>query len=266
MYVAARTLNCIIVLENGSSNVINTISSNFDLPNSIFVTKNGDLYVDNGQMYGCVDLWRPNSTSSILTMKVNKTCYSLFIDTNDDLYCSTDDGHRVIKRILTDKSFNSTTVAGNGSAGSLPWMLNQPRGIFVDHDFSLYVADCSNDRIQFFLSGKRNGTTLVDNRTITLNCPSGVVLDADGLLYIVDGDHHRILTVGPNGYRCILGCPGLPGTAMNRLDGPRSISFDSYGNIYVIDRKNSRLQKFLIIPTSCGNVYRCNCVIEFYQN
>ena len=155
---------------------------------SLFVTITGDIYVDNGDN-GRVDKSTLNATQSITVMNVNGHCFGLFVDINDNLYCSMYDQHQVIKKSLNNTTNPSTIVAGNGSSGSLSNMLNGPYGIFVDINFDLYVADSGNNRIQLFKSGELNATTLVGNGapgTITLNCPTGIVLDADKYLFIVD--------------------------------------------------------------------------------
>lgn len=186
-------------------------------------------------------------------MYSNGICYDLFVDTYDNLYCSINSLHIVIKKSFNDPPTNSTICAGNGTSGSNSDMLNEPRGIFVDIKFNLYVADCGNNRIQFFQSGNLNGTTIVENsltETITLNCPTGLVLDADGYLFITDYNNHRIIATGPSGFRCIVGCSSY-GSAMNELNYPRSLSFDSYGNLFVTDTGNQRIQKFLLATNSC---------------
>ncbi|CAF5112386.1 unnamed protein product, partial [Rotaria sp. Silwood1] len=36
----------------------------------------------------------------------------------------------------------------------------------------------------------------------------------------------------------------------SQLNNPSHLSFDSYGNIFVTDRDNSRVQKFILIPNT----------------
>ncbi len=157
--------------------------------------------------------------------------------------------HQIIAKTLnltTNQFFN---VAGTGSADMALNTLNNPRGIFVDINFDLYVADCGNDRIQLFHSGKLAGITVAGNSslnvTITLNCPTGIILDADKYLFIVDNGNHRIVRSGLNGFQCLVGCSGSNGSASNQLNSPWSISFDSFGNIFVVDQGNNRIQKFI---------------------
>ena len=59
----------------------------------------------------------------------------------------------------------------------------------------------------------------------------------------------RILGQGPNGFRCLIGC-GAGGNSGMIL--PRSIHFDSHGNLLVMDSKSGRLLKFLLLSNSCG--------------
>jgi sugar lactone lactonase YvrE len=150
-------------------------------------------------------------------------------------------------------------AAGNGSLGSTSDLLNSPRGIYVDINFNLYVADSGNNRIQLFQSGQLTGTTIVGSTssttTITLNGPTGLVLDADNYLFIVDSNNHRIIASGPNGFRCLVGCSETNGSSSSQLFYPQNMAFDSYGNIYVTDRNNNRIQKFILQDNLCSKLF-----------
>jgi tripartite motif-containing protein 71 len=153
-----------------------------------------------------------------------------------------------MKSSLLISSSPNGVVAGTGSPGSAPNQLSRPNGIFVNVNFDLYVADNSNNRIQKFSFGQWNGTTVAGDgtsNTITLGGPTAVALVADGYLFIVDNSNNRIVGSGPNGFRCLAACSGSSGSQSNQLMTPRSLSFDSYGNIFVTDT-----QKFLLLTTS----------------
>ncbi|CAF0832630.1 unnamed protein product, partial [Adineta steineri] len=235
-----------------------TIHDNFSASYSIFVTTYGGIYVDNGALNYRVDKWTLNGNTSIPVMYVNTSCYGLFVDTTDTLYCSMFDFHQVVKRWLNDNSSTLTTIAGTGTAGSTSSMLNGPFGIYVNTNFDLYVADYSNNRIQLFQSGQLSAVTVAGarslNTTITLNGPTGIVLDADNYLYIVDCNNNRIVGSGPNGFRCLVGCSGSNGSASNQLFGPATLSFDSYGNMFVTDLGNNRIQTFILSTNSCDEI------------
>jgi hypothetical protein len=193
-------------------------------------------------------------------MYVGSACYGLFVDINNTLYCSLQDLDQVVTKSLNSDSNIAIIVAGNGTAASPSNMLSHPQGIFVDINLDLYVADYGNNRIQLFQSGQLNATTIAGsespNTTITLSGPTGIVLDADGYLFIVENNKNRIIGSGPDGFRCIAGCSGN-GSASNQLSSPQTLSFDSYGNMFVTDWGNNRIQKFILLTNSSG---KCSMV------
>ena len=231
------------------------MSGSFNRSSSLFIGINGDGFIDNGFVNGRVDRWIFNTSSLTPAMYVNGSCYGLFVDSNDLLYCSLRDLHQVTRLISSTDPSTSTIVAGNGTAGLTSRMLNLPQGIYVDNASSLYVADCGNNRIQLFYSSQLDGITLVGNgssQSMNLNCPTSVVLDQNGYIFVVDSNNHRIIGSGVGGFRCIVGCTGTTGSSLSQLSFPQSMAFDSYGNIFVADRNNGRLQKFAILTTPCS--------------
>ena len=229
---------------------IQNIFGSLDLPRGLFITSNGDVYVDNGNTNHRIDKWISNATSSVTVTNITSSCYSLFIDNNSSLYCSNDQQHKVVKVSLTNASNIPTTIAGNGTQGSGPYMMSFPSGILVDNEFNLYVADCGNNRIQLFRSKQLNGTTIAGN--ISLSCPTGIALDADDYLFIVDHSNHRVIGSGPTGFRCLVGCSSVSGATADHLNYPRTLAFDSYGNLFILDSHNNRIQKFFLITNSCS--------------
>ncbi|CAF3897839.1 unnamed protein product [Rotaria sordida] len=256
VYVVSPSNNYVLAWSNGDVNPIKIMFSNLSRPHSIFVSMIGDIYVDNGYSQGRIDKWAYNSTYSQIVMNMNESCYSLFIDINNTLYCSVKNLHQIITLSLNDDTAKPQIVAGSDSPGSSANMLDSPHGIFVNINFDLYVADCGNDRIQLFQSGQSNGTTVAGHEAtnnITLSCPTGIVLDADNYLFIVDSNNHRIIRLGLNGFQCLVGCYGSS-AASNQLLNPQSMAFDSYGNMFVTDRNNSRIQKFIFQKNFCEQI------------
>ncbi|CAF1584142.1 unnamed protein product, partial [Adineta steineri] len=247
IYTVNREMKQILMWINNSINPNKITPDNFTDSYSIFVTNNGDIYYDNGNENGRVDKLISNTNTLVNVMNVNSSCDGLFIDINNDLYCSMSDDNIILKTRSNDSEMISTTAAGTGISGSASDELDGPLGIFVDLNFDLYVADRRNNRIQLFKHGELNGTTIFgegsSNNSISLNYPSGIVLDADKNLFIVDQFNHRIIRSGFNDIRCIIGC-GREGSQSYQLSYPRTLSFDSYGNIFISDTENSRIQKF----------------------
>jgi len=246
-----------IWLNENDLNPTKTISGSLSSPLSLFVTTNGDIYVDNGNNRR-VDKWIVENERWISVMNITSRCYGLFVDIYENLYCSMYHNHRVDKKWSNG---TTTIVAGTGVQGSESNMLNNPCGIFVDINLDLYVADYENHRIQLFRLNQRNGITVAGKGsvevTIELNRPTGVVLDGDQHLFIVDKDNHRIIGSDENGFRCIFACLGK-GSTNDKLSYPTSMSFDSYGNIYVTDQSNNRVQKISLSKKSDRKYENCS--------
>ena len=152
IYVANRQNKKILVWHEDSVNSTQTTSANFKNLRSLFVTFNGDIYIDDGLNNDRVQKWTAETQAFVTVMYVITSCFGLFVDVNDTLYCSIYQNNQVVKRWLNDSNITSSIiVAGTGHPGSALDELNSPRGIFVDVNFDLYVADCRNDRVQLFV-------------------------------------------------------------------------------------------------------------------
>ena len=258
-----RTDNTVYATEQ-SSNQIQVWSSDggipektiyqYDNPGAIFVTMNGDIYVDSGDSL-TVNMWAANAAYDVVVMNVTAQCMGLFIDINNTLYCSASGSHQILAQSLNSDTYSAATVAGDNTYGSAANQLYLPNGIFVDVNFNLYVADWYNNRVQKFQLGNLTGQTVAGDGTsgsFYLWGPIGVVLDADNYLFITDMYNNRVIGSGPNGFRCILGCSQISGSLISQFNGPRSLGFDSYGNLFVADLGNDRILKFTLAKSSCS--------------
>ncbi len=229
----------------------------FSKPSSLFVTSNGDVYIDNGGKK-CIEKWASDETETQINLPSEQSCHGLFVDINNTLYCSVRDGHQIIKKSL--KNYATATweiVAGNGTPKSAANTLDNPCGIFVDSNFDLYVADCNNNRIQLFKHGQQSGISVIDGTATIgnykLQCPTDIVLDADHNLYIVDSKNHRIVFVAWNSSesRCLVGCSCKSGANLEELNHPTGISFDTSGNMFISDTDNGRVLEFALTKGLC---------------
>ena len=223
--------------------VFNTLLS----PISIFVTTNNDVFI--GTLRGSVEKWALNATKGVVIMAFRSGCYALFVDIANNVYCSLFDEHSVGKQSLYAGANSPGIVAGTGDAGSKSDSLYEPRGIFVDVNFDLYVADSYNQRVQLFHLGEKNGITVAGNDKMSSNLflkPTSVILDANKDLYIVDSVYSRIIRSNSNGFICIIGCSNVDSSAFHGLKVPIVAAFDTYGNIFVADRVNQGVKIFLL--------------------
>jgi sugar lactone lactonase YvrE len=125
------------------------------------------------------------------------------------LYISDTGNHRIRK--VVDGTI--TTVAGNGEdrfsgerEPALGATLNQPKGLAVAADGSVFVADAGNNRVRHINSDGTITTVAGDGEAgfggdggqgsqASLNAPQAVALSSDGSLYIADTGNKRIRRV-----------------------------------------------------------------------
>jgi len=222
------------------------ISPGLYKPFGMFVVSTGEIYVNYGD--GRVKKWKFKVDTYEIVAQFCSTCWAIFISMNDMIYCSM--GLSIVTKSLHSNSSTQTVIAGTGIAGSEANMLAMSRGIFVDINLDLYVADCWNHRVQLFHSGTINGITLLTTSNTLKNFyPTDVVLDANQNIYIVDSGENRIFSGTSNNFKCIIGCRE-EGTSWT-ITFP-SMAFDSFGNIYYADHLNRRVRKFLLSKDKCG--------------
>jgi hypothetical protein len=224
---------------------------------TLFVTNTSEIFISTTVREDRIERWTTSGTRLQWSVPLPVPCDHIFLDANGSLYCTLSDHHRVVRVALNEPNRTVSTVAGTGCWGSGVYELNTPQGIFVSANQDLYVADSWNQRVQRFRLGELNGTTVAGNGapgTISFHNPNSVILDFDGYLFISDYHNHRVIGSGPFGFRCIVGCSGGSGSSSTHLSYPTSISFDSEGNLYVLDSGNRRLQRFQLTSSDPSGI------------
>lgn len=139
------------------------------------------------------------------------------------------------------------------SKGAAPGgTLNQPWGVAVAPDGSVFVTDTWNHRIQKFTADgqfiKMWGSLGQSDSPDSFYGPRGIAIDAAGHLYIADTGNKRIAIYDKDGnYLAQFGSAGIdPG----QFDEPVGVSLDSAGRVYVTDTWNQRVQVFTPDPAN----------------
>ena len=185
-----------------------------------------------------------------------------------------------------------TTAAGRGPGGyggdggqATAALLGEPRGVAIDPEGNLYIAEYFNNTIRKVTAATGIITTIAgvavagtgsyggDGGPATdaqLDGPEGVALDSHGNVYIADQYNNRIRRVdaitgiittvagiGPtSSFRGSFSGDGGPATAAG-ISIPVRIAFDKYDNMYIADEENLRIRRVDagtgIITTYAGN-------------
>jgi sugar lactone lactonase YvrE len=144
----------------------------------------------------------------------------------------------------TTSTINYQVITKWGTSGKGNGQFNGPRGIGVDSQGNVYVADMSNFRIQKFTSTgvflTAWGTAGQGNGQFWL--PSGVAVDASGNVYVTDFGNNRVQKFTSTG--TFITTWGSFGNSDGQFDHPEGVAVDASGNVYVADRTNCRVQKF----------------------
>jgi DNA-binding beta-propeller fold protein YncE len=131
-----------------------------------------------------------------------------------------------------------------GFHGSDEGQFDNPHGIAVNSEGSVFVADTENNRIQKFRSDgsfiRTWGSLGTGNGQF--DGPFGVAVDPEGFLYVTERDNHRIQKFSNTGE--FVTSWGSLGSEAGQFQFPLGIDTDGYGKVYVVDNGNHRIQKF----------------------
>jgi len=132
---------------------------------------------------------------------------------------------------------------GFGGPGAAEGKMNFPKGIAVDRDGFVYVADCNNCRVQVFSSTGELQRVIGSIGSIggSFANPQGVHADAEGRLLVADTRNHRIQVFRGNDLIAIVGDLG-DGDDQFRL--PTACVTGPDGDILVLDSKHGLVKVF----------------------
>ncbi|NJN79714.1 MAG: 6-bladed beta-propeller [Anaerolineales bacterium] len=183
---------------------------------------------------------------------------SLAFANDGTLYVADSRNHRVLHLDIQGNILHEwgtyadgvSVTVGNGT-------FNEPWGIAVGPDGSVYVTDTWNHRVQkFSADGRFIKTWGVFGQGETPESfygPRGLAVDAEGRVYVTDTGNKRIVVFDANGnFITQFGGAGFdPGL----FDEPVGITVDKNGTVYVVDTWNQRIQTFTAIESDNNVIF-----------
>ncbi|HCX13934.1 MAG TPA: hypothetical protein DGZ24_01300 [Rhodospirillaceae bacterium] len=124
-----------------------------------------------------------------------------------------------------------------GSKGDGPGQFDLVHSVTIDSQNRVYASDRSNHRIQVF---DENGTFIQEWPNV--GSPTRVVVAEDDTVWIADAEYNRIANFDLQGK--LQTYWGVSGDTPGAMDNPHSFAIDDFGNLFVADAWNNRLQKF----------------------
>jgi hypothetical protein len=259
-------------------------SAQLSYPAAVAVDASGNLFIaDDNRVREVVQ-----ATGNIITVAGNGTAtdsgdgglataagiagiQAIALDASGDIFIA-DGGNRV--REVLQSTGNIVTIAGTGTAGfsgdggpATAAMLNSPRGVAVDANGNVFIADANNERVREVVHATGNiitiaGATLSgfsgDGGLATaarLYDPTGLAVDSYGDLFIADQNNQRIREIivfsgaivtvaGSNtGY---VGDGGLATAAS--LNYPNGVALDAGGDMFIADSSDNSVREVLANP------------------
>jgi sugar lactone lactonase YvrE len=205
------------------------------------------------------------------------------IDSNGNVWISEWNNHRVLKFDTSNLKIGgaATVVLGQTNfvdhgLGNTATTLRETAGITFDSSGNLWVADFGGHRILKYPAanlstggaatvalGQTDLTSMsTGNTATTVDSPEYITFDSDGNLWLSDRNNHRVLkypaaNLSTGGAATVaLGQSDLTskttGNTATTLDAPRGLTFDSSGNLWLVDGNNHRVLKYPAANLSTG--------------
>ncbi|CAF4569712.1 unnamed protein product, partial [Rotaria socialis] len=221
-------------------------------PTDVLIDKETDSLIIGDQNNRRVVQWsRRSGTTKGEILIDNIACNGLAMGEQRYLYISDTEKHEVRRYQLGDK--NGTLVAGGNGQGDGLNQLNEPGYLFVDEQQNVFVSDNFNHRVMKWTKSAKEGIVVAGGQgqgsaLTQLSSPNGIFVDTLGTLYVADSWNHRVMrwTQGDKKQGTIIAGGNGQGAGPNQFHYPVGLTFDRHGNLYVVDWKNHRVQRFSI--------------------
>jgi len=177
---------------------------------------------------------------------------SIAVGLNDDLYIADSRNHRIVHIASNGTLLGQWGTFADGLIAEAPiGTFNEPWGVAVGPDGSVYVTDTWNHRVQKFtkdgkplLSWGQYGQPIsgfAESESYFYG-PRGIAVDSSGHVFVADTGNKRIVVFDNNGgYLTEFGTEGFDS---GQFDEPVGVAVSNNGTVYVADTWNQRVQAF----------------------
>ncbi|CAF0985232.1 unnamed protein product [Adineta steineri] len=166
--------------------------------------------------------------------------WGIFIDEKKNIFIADSTNHRIVEWKYNAKE--GQVIAGGNGLGNQMDQLNHPSDVIVDEqNHSIIIADVGNRRVIRWMNQTQH--ILIDN----IDCHN-LAIDKYGFLYVSDHkkDEVRRWKMGEYNNEGIVVAGGNgQGNQLNQLSTPGFIFVDEEQSVYVSDRDNHRVMKWI---------------------
>lgn len=149
---------------------------------------------------------------------------------------------------------SGSVLAGANTSGNMITHLNSPMGLaYDDYTTSFIISNYAGQSIVRWALGAKYWTLIngipgsAGATSSLLDGSIGIAMDPMGNVYCADSNNHRIQLIlnGQSEAITIAGVTGTSGSSARLLNLPYWVKLDNQLNLYVSDKLNQRIQKFL---------------------
>jgi predicted membrane-bound mannosyltransferase/DNA-binding beta-propeller fold protein YncE len=180
---------------------------------------------------------------------------SVAVGPDGSVYAADSRNHRIQRFSAEGELLNYWGSFADASTGKAPGeTFNEPWGVAVGPDGSVYVTDTWNHRVQQFTADGKFvrmwGYFGQAEKPEAFWGPRGIAVDSKGKVYVTDTGNKRVVIFDKDGV--FISQFGTSGVEIGQFDEPVGVAVGEDGAVYVLDTWNQRIQVFTPDPSGAN--------------